>query len=184
MRVGWCSVNEQQNNNTARVLNHIQTNPGCHLRQIKRELNLGMGTIQYHLNLLEKQGKITSERHNLRKYYFPIGLFGQNERDILKIMNQETAREILLIILEKKNPTQTEIANLMQISSPSVNWHIKRLMELNLIREIKDGKYKRYDFDVEISHIVSLMKNYHPNIWDRWSNRLAEMFLTLSREEK
>jgi len=177
-------VNEQPNNNTTRVLDHIQNNPGCHLRQIKRDLVLGMGTIQYHLNLLEKQGKITSERHNLHRYYFPIGIFSQNERDILKIMNQETAREILLIILEKKNPTQTDIANLLKISSPSVNWHIKRLMELNLIREIKDGRFKRYDFDVDTKYIVSLMKNYHPNIWDRWSNRLAEMFLTLSREEK
>jgi len=177
-------VNEQPNNNTTRVLDHIQNNPGCHLRQIKRDLVLGMGTIQYHLNLLEKQGKITSERHNLHKYYFPIGIFGQNERDILKIMNQETAREILLIILEKKNPTQTDIANFMQISSPSVNWHIKRLIELNLISETRDGKFKRYVFDVETKYIVSLMKNYHPNIWERWSNRLAEMFLTLSREEK
>ena len=85
-------MTEPPNNNTTRVLDHIQNNPGCHLRQIKRDLVLGMGTIQYHLNLLEKQGKITSERHNLHKYYFPIGIFSQNEKDILKIMNQETAR--------------------------------------------------------------------------------------------
>ena len=57
-----------------------------------------MGTMQYHLNLLEKQ--------NLHKYYFPIGLFEKNEKSILQILNQETAREILLSILEKKNPTR------------------------------------------------------------------------------
>jgi hypothetical protein len=27
------------------------------------------------------------------------------------------------------------------------------------------------------------LKNYYPSIWDRWSNRLAEMFLSLSRQE-
>lgn len=177
------SVNEEPNPNTIRVLEHIQNSPGCHLRQIKRELELGMGTLQYHLNLLEKQGKITSERQNLHKYYFPIGLFEQNERDILKIMNQETAREILLAILEKKNPTQTDIATLMSLSSPSVNWHIKRLIDLNLIKETRDGKFKRYVFTVDTKHIISIMKNYHPNIWNKWSNRLAEMFLALSREE-
>lgn len=184
MKVGWGSVNEESNPNTIKVLQFIQNSPGCHLRQIKRELDLGMGTIQYHLTLLEKQGKISSERQNLHKYYFPVGIFGQNERDILKIMNQETAREILLSILERKNPTQIDIATFLQISSPSVNWHIRRLEELNLIKETRDGKFKRYVFDVDTKYIVSLMKNYHPNIWNKWSNRLAEMFLTLSREEK
>ena len=177
-------MNDESNSNTVRILQHIQNNPGCHLRQIKRDLSLGMGTIQYHLNLLEKQGKISSERQNLHKYYFPIGLFEQNERDILKIMNQETAREILLVILEKKNPTQTDIVNLMKISSPSVNWHIKRLVEFNLIQEVRDGKFKRYIFEMDTKYIVSLMKNYHPNIWNKWSDRLAETFLALSREEK
>jgi len=143
---------------------------------------MSMGTIQYHLNLLEKQGKISSERKNLHKHYFPIGLFEQNEKDILKILNQETARDILLIILEKK-PTQTDIVNIMQISAASVNWHIKRLIELGLILEQKDGKLKRYTLGVDTKNIISLMKNYHPNIWSIWSNRLAEMFLSLSKEE-
>jgi len=176
-------VNDKSNSNAIRVLQYIQENPASHLRQIKRELAMSMGTVQYHLNLLEKQGKISSEKHNLHKYYFPIGLFEQNERDVLKILNQETAREILLLILEKKKPTQTDIANTIEISSASVNWHIKRLNELGLIIEQKDGKFKRYTLGIDTKHIVSLMKNYHPNIWNKWSNRLAEMFLSLSKED-
>jgi len=176
-------VNDESNSNTIRVLQYIEQNPASHLRQIKRELNMSMGTTQYHLNLLEKQGKVSSEKHNLHKYYFPIGLFEQNQRDILKILNQETAREILLIILEKKNPTQTDIADTIGLSSASVNWHIKRLNQLGLILENRDGRFKRYSFGIDTKHIVSLMKNYHPNIWNKWSNRLAEMFLSLSKED-
>ena len=170
--------------NSVRILEYIGENPACHLRQIKRELNLAMGTIQYHLSLLEKQGKISSEKQNLHRYYFSIGLFGKKEKAILQILNQETAREILLSILEKKNPTQIDIANLMKLSSPSINWHIKRLLELGLIVENKDGKFKRYSFEIDTKHIISLMKSYHPNIWNKWSSRLAEMFLSMSREEE
>ncbi len=177
-------MNEESSGNSARILEHIQENPGSHLRQIKRELDLAMGTVQYHLNLLEKQGKITSEKQNFHKYYFPAGLFEKNEKSILQILNQETAREILLLILEKKNPTQTDIVNFMQLSSPSINWHIKRLLELGLIIENKDGKFKRYTFGIDTKYIISLMKSYHPNIWNRWSNRLAEMFLSMSREDE
>ncbi|MBM2818942.1 MAG: hypothetical protein HW410_624 [Nitrosarchaeum sp.] len=175
-------MNDESNSNSIKVLQYIQNNPGCYLRQVKRELTMSMGTIQYHLNLLEKNGRISSERRNLYKHYFPIGLFEQNEKDILKILNQETAREILMIILEKK-PTQTDIANIIQISSASVNWHIKRLIDFGLILEQKDGKFKRYALGVDSKNIISLMKNYHPNIWSIWSNRLAEMFLSLSKEE-
>ena len=175
-------MNDESNSNSIKVLQYIQNNPGCHLRQVKRELTMSMGTIQYHLNLLEKNGRISSERRNLYKHYFPIGLFEQNEKDILKILNQETAREILMIILEKK-PTQTDIANIIQISSASVNWHIRRLVDFGLILEQKDGKFKRYTLGVDSKNIISLMKNYHPNIWSIWSNRLAEMFLSLSKEE-
>lgn len=176
-------MNDESNLNTIRVLQYIQENPGCHLRKIKRDLTMSMGTVQYHLILLEKQGKVSSERQNLHKYYFPIGLFEQNEKDILKILNQETAREILMLVLEQQ-PTQTDIANIIKISSASVNWHIKRLIELGIIVEQKDGKFKRYTLGIDSKHIVSLMKNYHPNLWNRWSNRLAEMFLSLSKEEK
>ena len=176
-------MNDESNSNTIRVLQYIQDSPGCHLRKIKRDLKMSMGTIQYHLILLEKQGRISSERQNLHKYYFPIGLFEQNEKDILKILNQETAREILMIVLEQK-PTQTDIANIIKISSASVNWHIKRLVELGLIVEQREGKFKRYTLGIDSKQIVSLMKNYHPNLWNKWSNRLAEMFLSLSREEK
>ena len=177
-------VNEDSTGNSVKILEHIKDNPGCHLRQIKRELNLAMGTMQYHLNLLEKQGKISSEKQNLHKYYFPIGLFEKKEKSILQILNQETAREILLSILEKKNPTQTDIASMMKLSSPSINWHLKRLLELGLVIENRDGKFKRYSFGIDTKYIVSLMKSYHPNIWNKWSNRLAEMFLSMTREDE
>lgn len=177
-------MNDEPNFNTTKVLQYIQENPGCHLRQIKRELALSMGTMQYHLNALEKQGKISSERHNLHRYYFPIGLFEQKERHILKILNQETAREILMVILEKKSPTQTDIANLIGVSPASANWHMGRLLEFGLISETKDGKFKKYTLRIDARHVVSLMRNYHPNIWNKWSNQLAEVFLSLSGEGK
>lgn len=168
--------------NTDMVLLFIQQNPGCHLRQIKRDLEMSMGTIQYHLNLLEKSGKVISERHSLHRFYFPVSIFEKHDRDILKILNQETAREILMFIVESKNPTQTEIVEKIKISAASVNWHIKRLTDFRIISEVRDGKYKRYSLVVDSKYIVALLKNYHPSVWDKWSNRLAETFLSLSTD--
>src|ERR671924_2327310 len=81
----------------------------------------------------------------------------------------------------------SHIVDIMKISAASVNWHIRRLISFKIIYETKDGKYKRYQLtggNTDYSkYIVSLLKNYYPSIWDNWSNRLAEMFLSLSTRQ-
>ena len=170
-----------------KVFDFIQQNPGCHLRQIKNEIGMSMGSVQYQLSKLEKRGRITSIRRGLYKFYFLSGIFHDNEKDILQVLSQETARQILLFIIEQKNPTQTDIANTIGISAASVNWHIRRLIAFKVIYEIKDGKYKRYQLisynNDYHKHIVSLLRNYYPGIWHDWSNRLAEIFLSLSTRQ-
>jgi predicted transcriptional regulator len=173
-----------QSNNTDRILKFIHERPACHLRQIKKELHISMGTVQHHLNKLEKDGKITSIRNGLYKYYFPIGMFHAKERSLLQILNQETARDILFLIIEKKKPSQSDIVNSIGISSPAVNWHLSRLLELDLISENKDGKFKRYKININSKYLIALMKNYYPNIWNIWSSRIAETFLSLSQIDK
>ena len=63
-----------------KLLSFIQDNPGYHLRRIKRVMGISMGTVQYHLDRLEKNGKITSTKRGFYKYYFPIGIFKENEK--------------------------------------------------------------------------------------------------------
>ena len=164
-----------------KVLYFIQENPGCHLRKVKRSMSISMGTVQYQLDKLEKLGRITSTRRGLYKYYFPVGLFKENEKEILEVLTRETARKILMYIIEQKNSTQTDIVNNVRISARSVSWHVGRLINLQIIREIKDGRYKRYQlYEKDPEFIITLLRNYYPSIWDKWSIRVVEMFLTLS----
>lgn len=158
----------------------IQDNPGCHLRRIKREIDISMGTVQYHLHKLEKMGRVTSTRRGLYKYYFPAGLFRENEKEILEVLTHETARKILMFIIEQKSPTQTDIVNSVRISARSISWHVGRLIALKMIREIKDGKYKRYQLQDDAKDILTLLRSYYPSVWDKWSMRVVEMFLSLS----
>jgi Uncharacterized protein conserved in archaea len=163
-----------------KVLCFIQDNPGCHLRRIKREIGISMGTVQYHLHKLEKMGRVTSTRRGLYKYYFPAGLFRENQKEILEVLTHETARKILMFIIEQKSPTQTDIVNSVRISARSISWHVGRLIALKMIREIKDGKYKRYQLQDDAKDILTLLRSYYPSVWDKWSMRVVEMFLSLS----
>ena len=165
-----------------RILQFIRDNPACHLRKIKDELDLAMGTVQYHLDKLEKAGRITSQKQSLHKFYFLVGAFEENEKHILEVLSNETAREILMFIIEqKKYPSQSEISKHIAISSPSVSWQIKRLQDYRVIDEIREGKFKRYKLHGDSKQFVALLRNYYPSIWNKWSNRLAEIFLSLSQ---
>lgn len=115
------------------------------------------------------------------KYYFPAGLFKESEKEILEVLTHETARKILMCILEQKSHTQMDIVNSVRISARSTSWYVGRLIDLDIIREFKDGKYKRYQlYESNPSYIITLLRNYYPNIWDKWSIRLIEIFLSLS----
>jgi predicted transcriptional regulator len=171
---------DESDDTVDKVLCFIQDNPGCHLRRIKREIDISMGTVQYHLHKLEKMGRVTSTRRGLYKYYFPSGLFRENEKEILEVLTHETARKILMFIIEQKSPTQTDIVNSVRISARSISWHVGRLIALKMIREIKDGKYKRYQLQDDAKDILTLLRSYYPSVWDKWSMRVVEMFLSLS----
>jgi predicted transcriptional regulator len=174
-------LDETSDTTTDKVLSFIQDNPGCHLRRIKRATNVSMGTVQYHLDKLEKMGRVTSSRRGLYKYYFTAGLFKENEKDILEVLTHETARKVLMFIIEQKSPTQTDIVNSLKISARSISWHVGRLLALKIITEIKDGKYKRYQLhENDAKCILNLLRSYYPSIWDKWSMRVVEMFLSLS----
>jgi len=145
-----------------------------------------LGSVQYHAYRLEKSGKITSTREGLYKLHFQSGAYRDHEKLLFRVLNQETPREIILFIIEQKSPTQSDIVKRLGSSAPSVNWQVRRLIDLNLIEEMREGKYKRYrlrDNALDSKYILELLKIHHPNFWNKWSNRLVELFLSLSEED-
>ena len=169
--------------NYDRILHFIHNNPGSHFRKIKNELGLSIGTIQYQLTKLEKDGKIISLQHHFYKFYFPIGVFQEREKEILQVLNHPSLRNIILYIIEKKNPSKNEIANYLNVSYSSVNWHLERLIAYNMIIEKKDGKSLRYSMDNtcgNVHGVIKLLQNHYRTIWNSWANKLAEIFILLS----
>lgn len=137
-----------------------------------------MGSVQYHLDRLEKTGVISSSKR-FYKSYFPASINDEFDKKILEVLSQERTRDILLLIIEYKSPTQTQLSNKIGLSQTSVSWHCQRLIEIKIIQEIKDGKFRRYQIiggNKECKRIVDLMRSHLPSIWNQWSDRLLELF--------
>ena len=156
-----------------RVLQYIQSHPGSHLRQIRRDLNISMGVVQYHLYALEKEQKILSRRSNLYKRFYPTLTFSEHQQEVLDVLSQETERDLLIYLLHHPSATQKELSEFAQISPGTINWHMKRLVASTLIRVRRVGQYVRYEFNGETEEILKLVKGYHPSTLVNWADRFA-----------
>ena len=163
-----------------RIYQYIRSNPGIHLRRIAKDLKLGMGNASYCLGLLETEGSIKSRRIRLYKTYYTVSSLAEKDEFLLAALQQETPRDIISYLIEKPGATQTDIAHLKSFTSSTINWHMSRLIEVGLVYSQKDGRFIRYYLKGDINDILSLMKSYHTSIWNRLSERLAHLFLSVS----
>ena len=170
--------NEDNPENRTRIYDYIKKNPGAHLRMITRELEMGMGATQHHLDILEKSGKVKSRRINIYRHYYAVEVLDA-EHNILAFLRQETAMDILTYLMEHPGSTQSDIINFKGFSAPTISWHMTRLEQADLISSIKEGRTIRYTI-TNMPSIAMALKTYHPSVWDKMLSRFADLFLQIS----
>lgn len=134
-----------------------------------------MGVIQYHLNTLESERKIISQRRGLYKRFYLNLAFGEKQREILSVLSQESARDLLLHLVKNPNLTQKELCEYCRISAGTINWHMRRLKDSGLVSSTRDGQFVRYKAAVDSDEILNLLQSYHPSIWEKWADRFANV---------
>ncbi len=143
-----------------------------------------MGDVQYHVRRLERQGRVNSVRRGLYRFFYPSTLFGERQRDVLSVLTLDTPRELLLHIVEKPDSNQDELSSAIAVSQPTVSWHLKRLVELGIVQKRQAGRTVTYLVASERAvEIATFIRSYHPTVWERWSSRLADIFISYSGKE-
>ena len=165
------------NERTKHILDFIRENPGMSFNELSRRLGLAKGDLQYHIQRLEKLGLITSKRSGLRRHYFPRGIFDEKEKDILALLSSENVRGVIMYIIANPGAAQKELCSELGLSPPTVSYYISKLKELNLVRSVKDGKFVKYYFTGDVELFVKLIQNYHPSLFDRWADRIVDIFM-------
>jgi predicted transcriptional regulator len=172
---GAADVMQLEDSRRVQILEFVRAHPGTHLRRIKRELNLAMGVLQYHLYRLEKDQRIVSRKRGLYKRFYLRADFKLEDQEILGVLFQETERDLLLYLLNTPDATQKELSEFARISASSTSWHMKRLVQVGLVEARRQGSFVYYMVKGDPSKILTLVKNYHPRIWERWAERLADL---------
>lgn len=129
------------NEQRARVYEHVKANPGAHPSAIAESLGLGWGTVIYHLSRLEQTKLVTVRHGSHRKCYFAVdGSLDAQERAAVAAASGDKARAIVQAIREAPGLSQKDLAGTLGMSQALASWHVKRLVASGVLVVAREGR--------------------------------------------
>jgi predicted transcriptional regulator len=136
-----------ENQKRSRLYEMISRYPGITFKELSQEVSYSVGTLQYHLKVLQKEEIIRKEMNNGRRSYYTfetrshrIGSkinYGKHQLSPVQI-------EVLALITDNPEISQNEIARTMGINRFMLYYHLKILLERDLIIKRKEGRRVYY----------------------------------------
>jgi predicted transcriptional regulator len=124
------------NENRHRIYEYILKNPGAHEREIRRIFGLGAYMSYRHTNYLVIFGFLRKREYQNKFVYFPIDSDATQDIKIL-LLRDETTQSIYDCLQDHQALRLPEMEELLQIPYTTIRFHIKRLLEANLISKTK-----------------------------------------------
>jgi DNA-binding transcriptional ArsR family regulator len=140
-----------------------------------------MGDTQYHLSVLEKKGYVKSRKLGKHRHYYPMSVNSGQDELILALLRQGTTRDILVYLIENIGPTQSDLSNFKRFSTPTIYWHMKKLISSGVVVGFKEGNVIRY-YVRDISSLTECIRRYMPDTWMNLASRFAYMYSNVTKK--
>ena len=131
-----------------RLYGYIESNPGIHLSALTRLSDLGNNQATYHLDRLEKEGRIWSRRDGRLLIFFADSVpmetsfssplldinFSKNsiKRSILMQLNQAD-------LMDLSGPSGTQLAKEIGVSPQVLSYHLRSLIDWEMVERKRSG---------------------------------------------
>jgi len=127
-----------------KIYNHILKSPGLYERELARELDIPLSTLDYHLYYLKKRDLIkTSSDGRYTRYYISETL-DSREKGILSILRQRVPRKIMVFLLLHADSTHKDICNELRLAPSTISFHLKKLEKVDALVTVQSGRNTLY----------------------------------------
>ncbi|MCD1296332.1 hypothetical protein CUJ83_15115 [Methanocella sp. CWC-04] len=133
------------NRNRQIIFNYVVSNPGCTPSEITSSRNMKNGTVKYHIQMLEQEGKIILQKMGkfTRIYRNSMGM-DESEKVITSHLRNDTSRSMLQAILDEPGITNQKLSEKFGLDKSTVHWYIQKFIADNIVEAEQDGKFKKY----------------------------------------
>lgn len=115
-----------------KLLLFIGEYPGIRYRELLRLINSSNGVLSYHINKLEKMELVNVDRKSRITRFFPRNI--SNEiMGVMGFLRNQTSYEIIKLLYDRGPISQQEIINYTRKAASTISWHMKKLLDDNIV---------------------------------------------------
>src|SRR4030066_696299 len=171
------------NENRRKVYSVIETNPGIHMRELQRVLNMPLTTLEYHLTYMSRKKIIFKESDSHYKRYYVRPLDSEDKK-ILSALRQTKMREIVFMVLINKKVKYQTLADQLSLPNSTLSFYLKFLIDNMVLAKEKIGYENIYtvrDEDRVARVLIAYKASFLDKVVDKALNTWME---TYSRKTK
>jgi predicted transcriptional regulator len=159
-----------------RIYEVIRDSPGVHLRELKRRLNIVIGSLQYNLHYMEKKNLIYSIKdEDYVRYFVKDRKLEANERNILSFLRRKACRHILINLLQHTSLNNKELSTAIKLSPSTVSWNLNKLVKADIIKKEKAGRISNFTIE-NPDNVAEILIFYREGFLDNLLDNFIEMW--------
>ena len=117
-----------------RIFQHIQKVPGIHLRKLQKDLNMPLGTLEYHLRQMERHEFISTLREGRYKAHFVRNAHDPTDRRYFYYLRRDMPRRIVRELLDDYEVTRAKLLDRLPIRSSTLSHHLRKLVQGQIVQ--------------------------------------------------
>ncbi len=159
-----------------KIMKEIAKSPGIHFRELQRRTKLAVGSLQYHLDVLQKVHLIKTVKKGKFVRFFPvIGEQTEEEKETLSFLRDDSVRKIVLLLLSKEQVNNKQISDFLALSPSTVSFHLQKLEEGGLIVKHRQGRQTFFSL-IEPEKARELLIGYKKSFLDDMVDSFVEVW--------
>lgn len=161
-----------------KIYNYILKSPGLHEREISRELNIALSTLDYHLYYLKKRNLLRSILDGRYTRYYVAGDVGSKDKKLIAVLRQPSVRKIILFLLLHPHSSHKAVCKDLGLSPSTTSFHLNKLVDLEIASRLKIGKETSYNMK-EPEYVSDLLITYKKSFLDKAVDQFVDTWFEL-----
>jgi predicted transcriptional regulator len=163
-----------ENSKRKKIYDFIKKNPGLHLRELQRRLEIPLSSLEHHVNYMVRHHIIYKEKEGGYTRYFAQQPT-EEERKLISALRHEKMREIVSIVLDKKDAKFQDLKDYLNLPSSTLSYYLKYLVDYHILVRQQIGYESIYS--IQDPKVRKALLMAEPSFTDRLIDKVLRSFM-------